>query len=505
MKPDSDNHALEFERGFAKLAQSSFRVRISVLVLLLVSLFVVWSALTSGTTSAEKVDKDFCSRIYKDPYFFPYLWLGDASCTQFSYAQTIRQARHQHDNDEPYPKTMSPDEVRKHLQEYLDHFQEFQEYDWNRRQAFRIQLSLPYAKNPVSLDGVLISDAWPFCTLLALSVAIAWGFRQTCYEIHLSALIVNTKPENIRSRNFALTEFIAGDLTDGTIDGQRLFLYRKPVSLFPETVLSGGLFMAVLLLSLNLLTEFGPQFTPRGEELFSDSYYFWLYLFAVVLFFLLLKARRLWRGSLREVIGGEVGSARLHFLYKIRRFLHHRTVAGIRCETALILFCALLGIGSLFLPWSDYRGLALLWHPTQVFYDAPVAARLIQAEMLLTVAFLLVSPISRLRNHAWGERLHALIQVTRKFGARFVLIFSGYVVAYALVGVYGQFKDWYLWPALVGSNFNTVQTPQNLPTLGDADFSLGFTVFTASCGILALLEIWFEAHPTAKEKGPEVV
>lgn len=503
MKPDSDKQALELQLGFAKLAQSSFRVRISVLILLLISLFVVWSTLASGTTAAEKVDKDFCLRIYKDPYYFPYS-LGDVSCTEFMYAQTIRQARHQHDNDGPYPETMGTDEISKHVHEFLDHVQEFREYDWNRRQAFRIQLLLPYAKSPVSLDGLLISDAWPFCALLALSVAIAWRFRQTCYEIHLSSLIVNTRPENIRSRNFALTEFLAGDITDVAIDGRHMFIYMQPVGLFPETILGAGLFITVSLFSLNLLTEFGPQFTPRGQELFSDSYYFWLYLFAVVLFFLLLRARKLWRGSLAEVMGGEVSSARLYFLYRVRALLRHRAIAGIRWEDVLIFLCAVLGIASLFLSWADYRGLVLLWNPAQVFDDAPVAARLIQAEMLLTVSFLLVSPISRLRNRVWGERLHALIQKTRSVCARFVLIFSGYVVAYAFVGVYGQFKDWYVWPVFVGPNFNFFQTPQNLPTLGDADFSIGFTVFTVSCGILALLEIWFEARPTAKEKGSEV-
>jgi hypothetical protein len=505
MKPDSAERSLDLQRGFAKLAQSSFRIRISVLVLLLISLFVVWSTLTSGMVAAEKVDMDFCTMIYKDPYFFPRTWLGNASCTQSNYALTIRTARHAHDNDAPYPKTMSPDEVTKHIQQFLDHYQEFQAYDWNRRQAFRIQLSLPYARNPVSLDGQLISDAWPFCALLGLSVAMAWKFRQTCYEIHLSALITKTKPEKIRERNFALTEFLAGNIAAISIDGRNIFLYGKPVGLIPEVVLSGGLLLAVVLLLLNLLTEFGPQFTPRGEELFSDSYYFWLYVFAVVLFLLLLRVRKRWRVSLAEVVGGEVRSARLFFLYKLRRFLHHRTLAGIRWEDALVFLCALLGVASLFLSWADYRGLALLWNPTEVFDDMPVAARLVQAEMLFTVAFLFVSPISRIRNLPLGERLLRFLQTARNFGARFVLIFSGFVIAYAFVGVYGLFKNWYVWPTLVGPNFNTFQVLENLPTLGDADFSLGFTAFTASCGILSLLELWFEAQLTPEEKGPEFV
>lgn len=88
---------------------------------------------------------------------------------------------------------MSPEDVQKNLDEWFTHVQQFSDYGWNRRQAYRIELSLPYTRSPVYLNGPLISDVWPFCMLLALSAVIALGFRETCYEIQLSALIGQEK------------------------------------------------------------------------------------------------------------------------------------------------------------------------------------------------------------------------------------------------------------------------------------------------------------------------
>lgn len=505
-KPGMATETLESQQRFAELARRSFRAKISVLLLLLVSLFVVWSTLTTGTTAAEQVDKDFCLRIIKDPYYWPSGGFGEGSCTPFYSAQNmIRMARHLHDDDAPYPTTMSPADVEKHLHEYVDHIQQFQDYDWNRREAYRIDLSLPYARSPVSLDGAFMSDVWPFCTLLALAVVVAFGFRQTCYEIHLSALIANMKPEDAHGRTFALTEFLAGEISEVTLGGRRVFLFKKPVGLSPETIVSGALFMAVSLVSLNLLTDYSPQFTERGQELFSDSYYVWLYLFAIVLFFLLLRTRRLWRSSLAEALGGEVRSARLFFFHRVLRFLHDRSVAGIRLESVVIYACVISGLASLFLHWGgSYRGFVLLCWPNRVFDDEPLAARTIQGVMLLAVVFLLVSSLSTLRIQVWRGRLLAAIQKARNVGAQVILVVSGFVFSYAFIGLYGFAKDSYALPTVEGFNYQAYLNLQNLPTLGDADFSLGFTLLAFSCGVLALLEICIEGerkfrrHPEAR-------
>lgn len=503
-KPRMPPETLESQQRFADLARRSFRAKISVLLLLLVSLFVVWSTLTTGTTAAEQVDKDFCLRIIKDPYYWPSGGFGEGFCTPFYSAQDmIRMARHLHDNDAPYPASMSLADVEKHLHEYADHIQQFQDYDWNRRQAYRIDLSLPYAKSPVSLNGVFISDAWPFCALLTFSVVLALGFRQTCYEIHLSALAADTKPREARGRDFALTEFVAGEISEATLGGRSVFLYKKPIGLFPENVASGALLMTVAVMSLNLLTDYSPQFTERGEELLSDSYYLLLYLFAVVLFLLLMRTRRLWRGSVEEAMGGEVKSARLFFLQKSLRLVHDTSIAGVRLEPALICILAVSGLGSLLLHWSPpYRGFVFLLWPTRVLDDEPLAARIIQAEMLLAVVFLLVSFFSRLPIHIrWGW-FPALVRAVRSLGSRLVLAISGFVLFYAFVGIYGFVKDWYAWPAILGFNYEAFLNLQNLPTLEDADFSLGFTLFVVSCGILALLETCLEAeHKSRRNLG----
>jgi hypothetical protein len=492
-----DTPSQELQQRFTKLAQRSSGVKISVLLLLLVSLFIVWSALTSGTTTAEQVDKDFCLRITNDPYYCPHnTGLQSMFCDQFYTARnTIRMTRHLRDADVPNLTAMSPADQLKYLNDSNEHFQQFEDYDWNRRHAYRIELSLPYTKNPVPLNGALISDVWPFCALLGLAVAIALGLRQTCYEIHLSALVAETKAKDTHGRDYALSEFAAGEISEVRAGGQPVFLYKRPIVLFPETVFSGALFAAASVLSLNILTDYGPQFTERGAELFSDSYYFLLYLFAFGLGWLLWNTRKLWRRSVDEAMGGEVRSARLRFLHRGLIFLNRGSVARIRSQIVLACVFAILGLGSLLLRWDEsYRGFKLLYRPKLIFDDQPLTARVLQVVMLCLVGFLILSPLSRVPARIWRRQYLSIVQKARNIGAWIALICSGYVAFYVFVGLYGYFKDSYAWPAIGSYNFEASMNLQNLPIPADSDFSPACIIFVCSCGLLALLEIVFEAQ-----------
>jgi hypothetical protein len=321
-------------------------------------------------------------------------------------------------------------------------------------------------------------------------VAITLGFKQTCYEMNLSALITRVESKADSGREFALTEFMATDISEVRSDGRLIFLYKRPIALYPEIIVSGVLFGAVSLLSLNLLTDYTPQFSERGYELFGDYYYIALYLFFVVLFLLLLRTRRLWRSSVHNVVGGEVKSARLFFLYKFQRFLHDKSVAGVRLETALVSLCAGLGLVSLFLSWGDsYRGFVLLCCPMRFFDDEPITGRLLQLQMLIAVVFLIAELVSRLPTVSRRRQFHVALTKVRVVVTWPVILFSGFILFYAFIGIYGFVKDLYLWPVLDAYNPKAVENLQYLPTLGDADFSLGFTTFVATCGILALHEV----------------
>ena len=68
--------------------------------------------------------------------------------------------------------------------------------------------------------------------LLALSVAIALGFRQICYEIQLSALIKEEKQSKVFGRDFALAEFFVRDISEVKHEGRPCFLYKKLIGVF---------------------------------------------------------------------------------------------------------------------------------------------------------------------------------------------------------------------------------------------------------------------------------
>jgi hypothetical protein len=486
---DTRNPQDDLQR-FTQLAQRSFRVKISVLLLLLASLFLVWSALTSGTQKAEQVDRSFCQQIVKDPYYAAKNLFTEYSCGLNVFVQSsIEQARHTHDNDAPYPSTMSAGEQLKHIQESLEHTQQFQDHDWNRREAYHIEISLPYAKSAVSLNGAFISAIWPFGALLGLSIAVALGFKQSCYEILLSAIVASLRPKEVHGINVALTEFLAGELSENDIDGEHLFLYKKPLGLFPETVVSGALFICVSLLCLNLLTDYAPQFTERGKEFFSDSYYLWLYLFAVALFFLLLRTRRFWRSSLRDALGGDVKSSRLFFLHKLFRYSPPDLIGP-----ALFYLSAGVCLGSLFLRWQDaYRGFVLLCCPKQIIDDMPIAARIVQAQMILVVAFVGATVLLRLKRHIRPNWLQYILQSVQGLGAYYVLLLIGFIEFYRMIGAYGFFKDYYAWPMVGNVSPEAFSNLANLPIIEGGSLTRGPLLFLVSCQTLALAEIWLRA------------
>jgi hypothetical protein len=201
-------------------------------------------------------------------------------------------------------------------------------------------------------------------------------------------------------------------------------------------------------------------------------------------------------------LGGEVRSARLFFVRKWLGFFHGRSVAGVPLGTAVICCCVFAAFGSLVLRWGDYRGFALLFFPARVFDDDPSAARIVQIEMLLAVIFLLTSLSSRLLGKVWHGRLATPLQKARHVGAWIILFISGFIFFYAVIGLYGIVKDYAVLPAFGFFNEVATRNLENLPILGDADFSLGFTGFVCLCTFLAILELAFEAerkirHPSS--------
>jgi hypothetical protein len=474
------------QQRFCELIRRTVRAKISILVLMLVVLFVIWSALSGGEQKAEEVDVAFCLQVIQDPYYYPS-GTGAEYCKLYTAKGTIQTARHAHDNDPPPPETAPPEELRKQVDDFLDHAQQFKDYDWNRRQAYGIHLSLPYIQGPVPLNATFISVVWPFCALLALAAVVALKFKQTCYEIHLSALLANTKSgEN--SKNFALTEFLAGQISEvNPRQEPRVFLYGKPIGLFPDVVVSGGLFVAVVFLSLNMLTDYSPQFNQQGDDSFLALYYICLYLFFVGLCLLLSRTRRLWRDSVGDAIGGKVKGARLYSLHKIFiRDLHSSWFAS---------GFAIMGLASLFLQWDDHRGFSMLCCATNVADDGLLAAIIFQLAAFLLVLFLVAPLLSMLPLNLWRGRLHVFARRVLRFGAPVVLVYSGFIVFYHWLAMYGHFKDFYLWPIFTG--FNDVASLQNGNFASD-DLPLGFRLFTGALFLVALVEINLKAERTRK-------
>jgi len=469
------------EDKFAHLVGQTFKAKVSILLLLMVALFIVWSTLKSGQQKLGQVDQAFCLQLVREPYYAQGAWefLCDSprSASQWIYSTRLRLW------EKPWPDPQKDLAAsNQFILEFSKHIREFEDYDRKSRDAYQMELSLPYTKEPVPLDGALLSDVWPFCALLVLSTAIVLGFKQKCYEIHLSSLLAKTEHKERRAKDFALAQFLAGDLRESNLDDVKIYVYKRPFVLSPNTLISGALFTVVLIQSLSLLTNYSPRFSERGEEVFS-GYYTWLYLFSVLMLLLLAKTRRTWRATVSEALGGEVWSA---YTLAFQRFWQNWFTAS--WQKAYIIWFAILGLAGFFFRWeNDVRGYTVLWRPAALIpYDAK-DARFAQLEFAFLSLFFLVCIMSVVTAGTGRNLWRRLVYRGRNVFASIVLVVVGEWIFFVWLSGYGMFMNFYVRPLLTPSFASQAVGNEESIELDDDIGSRGSRLCLISSFSLALL------------------
>jgi hypothetical protein len=485
------------EQRLTQLIGRTYRLKISVLVLLLVSLLVLWSTLTGGQHLAEQIDEDFCQQLAGNAYY-GFSGIASSACDGIaSQYLTISLARNMHNNYVADRTKTIPDQAAD-MDRYLSRIRQFQDYDQRRRFAYKIEVSFPYTKGSIFLDGVLIADVWPLFAISALAVTILLGFKERCYEIHLAALLKKVEPKDARATQFALSEFRSGSLTEASINGELVFAYRRPFVLSPEGILGGALYLAVSLVSLRLFTDYSPQFSARGYQIFS-GYYFWIYVFSVVVAILLARTRTVWRGSLADALGGQVSTVWSLRWKNWRWFGRDHLALAQRVGNAYVLVLGVLAVGSLCLPVADsFRGYELIWRPSECFPDAPMVGRVLQLCLICFLDFVLLclslAVLARSR-HRGGRVGRDLCRLRYLYGW-LVLLLIGFPISYTVIGNYGWFMDSYLLPILgAGINDRAIDTLLKLQSFDIGETGWGARVFLGCCFGLAVNSLLFRDPP----------
>jgi hypothetical protein len=393
------------EVRLAELIWRTVKLRVSLLALFIASLLVVWLAVASGNPAAQKIDSDFCRQLFIETGTPQGDMLNEERVCASNSALAYIETRRRFDKLIP-PETYDDETSTKQLDALKARQSRFTDYDARRREAYRIQLSLPYTASTVPVNALLLADASPFCVLLVVAIVLALGLQQRCYAQNLAVLLHEKNTTGERATISALTQFFAGNLSKLESDKRLYLVYKRPLALFPETMAVSLLLLALTLTSLKLLADYDPTVAHPTESILF-SYYSLLFSLSSVLFVFLRRTQALYAGLIAERMGAPVGSA-LFFgcrkkWHQLAHYLRSSTVFSMRLGRAMVILLVPLGFGCLLLPWVQPWPLAgyqfLLHQRTMatgepysiVFY--PIAPSLfleIRFQLMIALLFFLI-------------------------------------------------------------------------------------------------------------------
>lgn len=315
------NNAHEVEIRLAELIWRTFKLRASLLILSILVMLITWSALITGDRKAATVDDMFCGHLVDEnnqiqngltaaenkylkskgtPTVQPIIFSAQDTCVAPISRTWIESTRY---NDKTLGQLPGlPDEVKNI---YSARPKEFQDYDADRRAAYRleIQLSSTYSASSVEANSLSVAEAVPFCVFIALAAYFVLGFQQANYQAQLRVL---HKADNGDKSDMPLKRAQAQFCTGTPRDPGSAFI--ESLVLSPERIATGTLLVGAVILLVAVVSAFILDLVHLTDSIFY-SYPFALYASASVLSTLLVLTRRFYFTSKRA--GRDLISPRL--------------------------------------------------------------------------------------------------------------------------------------------------------------------------------------------------
>jgi hypothetical protein len=507
------------EIRLSELIWRTIKLRVSILLLFLLGLLLLLAAMEKGGPAVQQLDTNFCRQILIETRTSEAPGLNpDTTCTP-------RSARNFIESSMVFYRAVSGSlESGKATAKGLDVFSnivaEYSDYAARRKAVFSMSIAPPYAGNPISVNALSIADVLPFCVLAVFALLLALGSQQKCYEKMLSATLREEKSASDRALGSSLAQLYAGTLRGAEHFEGTVLLYRRPITIRPETLVLGALLCASALVSLRILADYDPTSTHPTASIFF-SYYFLLFCAATLLCGLVIETHSLYASLIAQRVGAPVRSARLFWLERIRQKIAHsleyRTVAGIQLNLALSAAAVLLGFAFLFLPWTQPRVLAgyqflipqkpvpglISGGPLHlpVFYPVdPRVFREIRYQMFVALLFLMISLahaiLASLKARRFGK---PLLKVRVWLGYLVAFLAANYLFYMAVLQYESQTPD----PRAVRDYlFNSdIVSPRGLPMIL-YDPAYGFWGFACCCAALVILSEVYKRQEQSEKGGP---
>jgi hypothetical protein len=474
------------------------------LVLLALTLFIIWgiwSALEAGHQKGGQLVTEFAKQ---HPEVIKSLQLQESDLSNPSSVQQIQN-------------TLA---VRKRLYSFLvsgmgvdpsirdplaKEFKDISELEQQERDQYLAEASLPYLKTTVRLNTLVLADVWPFIVLLTLGGAAAISMRQRACEIVL-AFALKEEDSSTNRKSLVPVELTMGRLTKCRNHKCDYLLYRKPLVIVPETLLSTVLSLAAVYLSLKLVALYN---STEIHSTFSIlfSYYSLIWAVLVLLALCLAKTKSYFDEYVVTVLGQPVHGARAHWMLGLLRHKSAQKPPRRNGIDAAVKVCRLtvpfIGLGSLTLPfvWPwGIRGYQLLLSqkpmPATVltggtridmFRIDPFTYRELRVQLGLAVLFLAVWVLGEITAFFNHEKVSESIgKLKLRFGY-LILFLAGNFLMY--LGVLQFESEQNPGPDILNSFFPEGLVGPHGMSLIFADPGSAAWVFIFVCSALALLSV----------------
>src|SRR5713226_9487605 len=198
---DSDSKTL------GELIWRSYKLKITVLVVGLTCMWMTSSRVTKAKQDIQTINKDSVDArlaFYKSHG----VTLNSPGISDPNFAEMMDETELQ-----LYSHLLSEvqwDDKSKGREIFEQRRRELEQLDRRRRDTYNIDLNIPYLKDTLLLNALLLMDLWPIIVIVTIAAVLAIGLRQRATEIIFSKSITDASQAG-NTTSVAATGFLAGE------------------------------------------------------------------------------------------------------------------------------------------------------------------------------------------------------------------------------------------------------------------------------------------------------
>jgi len=334
------------------------------------------------------------------------------------------------------------------------------------------------------ISGLKLADIYPFAIISILSATVIISRRERANAIVLSWLAREKDDLSTAKGVVIRANFKPGTLTEFRVLDGRWLVYRTPLVVHPDLLLTYSLLACILYYVFYLQASHNPVILHDTTSTLGD-YLAILWWFLVLMVILLWRTWKYYSACLQDLVGTPICGRLRHGLFKLTDALNHRVLRVSnrriwlkRIACAFRLLVPIAALSSLALPWMEawsgvWRGYRFLLpqRPSPSPFSVTLEPRIyleLQIQLMvavLFVAFYLVNCfLWRSVAQAWLIRI---LEVWRYLGIAIVLL-AGNLILHLVMLEYGGY---------VGVTNSLVF----------AEPLYGFWIFVALCFVLSVL------------------